>query len=320
MKRLPARLGLLAALVASLALTHPGTVRAEVVDRIVAVVNDEVICQSDLDWMAKSIQMQAGQGVKVKDRAFQMQMLDALINQKLAKAEAKRRGLTVSDKELEAALADFKRQNRLPDEAALNEALGKADMTLNELKQKISDQILQDRLMTLVMGGKTPEIPESEVRRIYETEVPKAQGVFLHLKILTLAYPPDATQAQKDEVTKKAEVILKEHKQGASLEELSKRHSLPLQDLGAIAEADLDPKLAGFLSKLKPKEVGPIQTPQGFQLVELLNRREASGGATRSYEEVAPRIRQALQRQEMAKQFNDYVKGLRQKAHIKIML
>lgn len=318
MKHLPARLGLLTALAVFLAIIPAGSVRTEVVDRIVAVVNDEVICQSDLDWMAKSLQVQTGQEIRVKDRAFQQQMLDALISQKLAKAEAKRRGITVTDKELEQALADFKRQNRLPDEAALNQALGKADMTLNELKQKISDQILQDRLMTLVMGAKMPEISESEVRRIYETEVPRGKGVMLQLKILTLAYPPNAAQAQKDEVVKQAEVILKEHKQGTSLEEISKRHSLPLQDLGWISETDLDAKLAAFLSKLKPNEVGPIETPQGFQLVELLGRR--TGGETLSYEQVAPKIRQMLQRQAMAKQFGDYVKGLRQKAHIKNML
>lgn len=283
---------------------------AEVVDRIVAVVNDEVISQSELEMMIKSLHFRPGMEAKAKDKAFQREILEVLIDQKLANAEAKRRGLSVSDKELEAALEDFKRQNRIKDDAALQEALGKAHMTLNELKERIRGQILQDRLMAVVLGPNLPSVSESEVRRIYETEVPKEKGTRVHLKILTL---PAGEEARK-----KAEELVKEHKQGADLESLSRRYGLPLQDLGAIAEDDLNPQLAGFLRKMQPREVGVVESPQGLQLVELVSRK--TGTETRTYEEMAPRIRQALQRQEMGKRFGEYLKTLRQKAHIKIML
>ncbi|MEJ5329291.1 MAG: SurA N-terminal domain-containing protein [Desulfobaccales bacterium] len=287
-----------------------GGAAAEVVDRIVAVVNDEVISQSELEMMIKSLHFRPGMEAKAKDKAFQREILEALIDQKLANAEAKRRGLSVTDKELETALEDFKRQNRIKDDAALQEALGKAHMTLNELKERIRGQILQDRLMAVVLGPNLPPVTESEVRRIYETEVPKEKGTRVHLKILSL---PAGAEARK-----KAEELVKEHKQGVDLEALSRRHGLPLQDLGAIAEDDLNPQLAGFLRKLQPREVGVVETPQGLQLVELVSRK--TGTETRSYEEMAPRIRQALQRQEMGKRFGEYLKTLRQKAHIKIML
>ncbi|MCL6621432.1 MAG: SurA N-terminal domain-containing protein [Syntrophobacterales bacterium] len=289
---------------------------AEVVDRIVAVVNDEVISQSELEMMIKSLQFRPGMESKAQDKAFQREILEALIDQKLANAEAKRRGLSVSDKELEAALEDFKQQNRLKDDAALQEALGKAHMTLSELKERIRGQILQDRLMAVVLGPNLPSVSESEVRRIYETEVPKEKGTRVHLKVLTL--PAGASPEQQEEARKKAEALLREHKEGADLETLSRRHGLSLQDLGAMAEDDLAPQLAGFLRKLQPRQVGVVQSPQGLQLVELVSRR--TGSETRSYEEMAPRIRQALQRQEMGKRFGEYLKTLRQKAHIKIML
>jgi peptidyl-prolyl cis-trans isomerase SurA len=179
--------------------------------------------------------------------------------------------------------------------------------------------MVQQRLMAVVLGGKVPAVSDSEVRRIYETEFPKEKaGVRLHLKMLNLPYPPQATASQKDEITKKAEVILKEHKQGASLEDISQRYSLALRDLGFIAEADLDPKLAAFLSKLKPGEVAPIQSPQGFQLVGLAARKTAS--ETRSFDEVGPQIRQMLMQRELGKRFGEWVKTLRDKAHIKILL
>ena len=83
-------------------------------------------------------------------------------------------------------------------------------------------------------------------------------------------------------------------------------------------QSDLDPRLAEFLDKLKPKEVAPVVTQEGIQLIQVMGRR--SGGEARSFEEVAPEIRRILQQQEMEKYFAEWVKTLREKAHIKIML
>jgi peptidyl-prolyl cis-trans isomerase SurA len=290
---------------------------AEVVDRVVAVVNDEVISLSEVELMAKSLQTQPGLESRFSDeRGMQRQMLEALIDQKLAKAEAKRRSIDVTDKEMAQALEAFKSQNHLSDDAALAQALAKAGMTLNELKQKIKDQIIQDRLMMVAVGAKVT-ISDEEMRQFYDREFPKTSGSRLHLQIAALPYPTGATQAQKDEVRQKAEIILKEYRQGVSLEDLRKKHALLMQDLGFIAESDLARELSEFLKKLKPGEVGPIETPQGFQLVQLLDRRS---GTSKSFEEAKPEINKFLLRQKMGKHFSEWLKGLRDKAHIKIML
>lgn len=298
-------------------LVMAGVVAAKVVDRVVAVVNDEVISLSELELMAKSIQAQPGLESRFgSEQALQRQMLEALIDQKLAKAEAKRRGIDVTEKELTEAMEAFKQQNHLPDDAALAQALAKTGVTLNELKQKIKDQIIQDRLMLVAVGAKVA-LTDEEMRRFYEQEYPKTGGNRVHLQIIPLLYPTGATQAQRDEIRQRAEIILKEYRQGVSLEELRKRHSLPMQDLGFIAESDLAPQLAEFLRQLKPGQVGPIETPQGFQLVQLVERRS---GTPKSFEEAKPEINKILLRQKMGKQFSEWLKGLRDKAHIKIML
>ncbi len=58
-------------------------------------------------------------------------------------------------------------------------------------------------------------------------------------------------------------------------------------------------------------------TPEGIQLIHLLERRT---GQPMTFEEAAPEIRRSLQGKTMEKQFSDWVKTLREKAHIKIML
>jgi parvulin-like peptidyl-prolyl isomerase len=242
--------------------------------------------------------------------------LEDLIDQRLAKAEAKRRGITASDKDLEQSLQDFRQRHQLADDAALAQALGQAGMSLSEFKQQVADQILQERLMLVIVGAKV-KVSEGDVRNFYDREYPKGAGELMHLKIITISYPPEATPAQKDELQQKVESLLREARQGVSFEELRRKYDLNMQDLGFIPIGDLDPQLVGFLKGLRPGEIGPIKSPQGFQLAQLVARKS---GQPQSFEEAAPQIRRFLRTREMRKQFAEWVKGLREKAHIKIML
>ncbi len=289
---------------------------AEVVDRIVAVVNDEIITMSELQNVAKSIEAGAGVKPSAKDeKALQKQMLEVLIDRKLAKEEAKRRGISLSDKEINATLEQFRKRNNLTDDEALNKALSQAGLTLRELKQQISDQLIQQRLLQVAVGAKIA-VSDAEIRRVYEERF-KESGSRVHLVGVKMPFPPNATQAQKEEVKKKAETLLQQVKQGASLKEAAKQLSLETIDLGFVAQNDIDPRLGEFLAKLKPKEVAPVQTPEGFQLIQLMERRT---GDARPFNEAAPEIRRLLMQQEMEKQFSEWVKTLREKAHIKTML
>jgi peptidyl-prolyl cis-trans isomerase SurA len=308
---------LLIALVAVLLqLALAGTGVAEVVDRIVAEVNNEIITMSELQNMAKTIETQSG--IKPKgqeEKKMLREMLEALIDRKLAKAEAKRRGISVSDKEVNEALARFKKRNNIPDDETFAKGLAQAGLSLKEFRQQIADQMTQQRLLVLVVGAKV-SISEAEVRRVYEQKFKKG-GTQVHIVNLRLPYPPGATQEQKEAVKEKAETIINAVKRGETFTEAAAKFSLKPQDVGFVSQSDLDPRLAEYLEKLKPKEVGPVATPEGLQLVQVVGRRT---GEARSFEEVAPEIRRILQERAMEKSFFEWVKTLREKAHIKIML
>lgn len=308
---------LLAACLLPLLLAGPG--RAEVVDRIVAVVNDEIITMSELEQMAQVLGAQSGQNPQrvKRDKALQRQLLDALIDRKLVKEEAKRRGIAVSDKELVHALDEFKKRNGVPDDAALNQALAKSGLTLKDLKQQITEQIQYDRMLQVAMGGKI-KVSEAEVRRYYEQKYAKGSGKQqVHLKTIAMPFPAGATEAQKEEMRERAEAILKEYRETKSLEGIKAKYSLDANDLGYVTQEDLNPQLSEFLNKHKPGEMAPIMTPEGFQLVLILDRRS---GKARSFEEVEGEIRQILSSQDVEKVLSEWVKTLRDKAHIKVML
>ena len=243
------------------------------------------------------------------------EMLEALIDRKLAKAEAKRRGIVVTDKEVDEAMARFKQRNNIPDDETFAKGLSQAGLSLKEFRQQIADQMIQERLLVMVVGAKV-SVSDAEVRRLYDQRFKKG-GTQVHLVNVKMPFPPGATQEQKDATKEKAETILNAVKRGESFAEAAEKFSLKPSDVGFVSQSDLDPRLVEFLDQLKPKEVAPVMTPEGIQLIQVVARRS---GEARSFEEVAPEIRRILQQQEMEKYFTEWAKTLREKAHIKIML
>jgi len=289
---------------------------AEVVDRIVAVVNDEIITMSELDQASKSFMMQSGISAKSQDaQALKRQLLESLIDQKLARSEAKKRGIEPNQKEIDQALEAFKKRNRIPDDAALNQALAQADLSLAQLRQQISDQLSSERLFQAAVGAKG-SVTDAEVRRFYDDHVKDEAGQ-VHLRVIKIPFPPGATQGQKDELQKKAETIVREAEKGTSFKNLAEKFSVTQTDLGFLSQADLEPQLQEVLGRTRPGGLIPVQTPGGFQLVQLAERRS---GLPPSFEEAAPEIRRVLLQKDMERRFGEWVKTLREKAHIKIML
>ncbi|MCX5892288.1 MAG: SurA N-terminal domain-containing protein [Deltaproteobacteria bacterium] len=290
---------------------------AEVVDRIVAEVNDEIITMSELQGASKSIEARSGLKPTGKEsKEIERNMLDSLIDRKLAKAEAKRRGIAIEDKELAVALKKFRIKNHLEDDEAFAKALNLAGLSLKELKQNLADQMIQDRLVTVAVGTKAM-VSDAEVRRVYDEHFKAGGGAQLHLRVIQLPFPPDAPEAQKEEMKKKAAAIMAEVEKGTPFPDAAAKFSVEEKDVGFVAQSDLEPKLVEFLGRLKPKEVAPALTPQGIQLLQLVERRT---GGVRPFEEVAPEIRNMLSQKALEKHFSEWVKTLRAKAHIKIML
>ena len=212
-------------------------------------------------------------------------------------------------------MAHFKQRNNIPDDETFAKGLAQAGLSLKEFKQQIADQMIQERLLVVVVGAKV-SVSDAEVRRLYDQRFKKG-GTQVHLVTLRMPFPPGATEAQKEEIKQKAETILNAVKRGESFAEAAGKLSLKPSDVGFVSQSDLDPRLAEYLDKLKPKEVAPVATPEGIQLIQVMGRRS---GEARPFEEVAPEIRRILQQQEMEKYFTEWAKTLREKAHIKIML
>jgi peptidyl-prolyl cis-trans isomerase SurA len=304
-------------LTAFLAILPPSLAEAKIVDKIVAQVNDEIITLSELEQAMKYSQGKTDDQQK-NNEAYRKQMLDIMIERKLAKAEAKRYGMTVSDKELQKATEDIRKRNGFADDEALKQALAKDGMTMDQLRQQLTEQIQQDRLMALTIKD-VPKVPEADIKRYYQENF-KTPENRVHIKVITLPVPPDATPAQQEEVRATAEKVLGEAQKGEDFDKLVKEYAKPMPnspsgDLGLVRQADLDPQFFQFLANLKPNEVVPLKTPQGFQIIKMI---EAKMGQVVSLDEVRPQISQMLERQKTMKLFSEHLQDARKRALVKI--
>jgi peptidyl-prolyl cis-trans isomerase SurA len=303
-----------------LAILLPNLIAAKIIDKIVAQVNDEIITLSELEHAMKNFKANPGATPPTENEAFRRQMLDVLIDRKLAKEEAKRFGLPVPEKEIAKAVDDIKQRNGFADDEALSKALAKDGMTMQQLRQQLSEQIQQDRLMTLTIKAK-PKISEAEIKRFYEENY-KTPENRIHIKVITLPVAQDANAAQQEEIRAQAEKAMTEAQKGEDFDKLIKTYSKPMPgspsgDLGYIRQADLDPKFFEFLSNLKTGEVVPLKTPQGFQIIKLI---DAKTGYIVELKEVRPKIEEALEREQMTKLFSEHLKDARKRALVKITL
>lgn len=293
---------------------------AKIVDKIVAQVNNEIITLSELEQAMKYQKTTTGGQAAPDNEAYRRQTLDMLIDRKLAKEEAKRYGMTVPEKELTKALEDIKKRNAFPDDEALKKALAKDGMTMEQLRQQLTEQIQLDRLMAVLVKDK-PKVTEADIKRFYETNYTTPENR-VHIKVIALPIPPDATPEQQEEVRAQAEKALIAAQKGEDFDKLIKEYSksapgMPGGDLGFIRQTDLDPKFFEFLVGLKQDEVVPLKTPQGFQIIKLIETRM---NQVVGLDEVRPQIIQILEREQLLKLFSEQMKDARKRALIKIML
>ena len=270
-------------------------------DRIIAVVNKEVITWSDLQ---KEIQdeytrLKAKYRGKELERWYnqkQREVLNNLIDDRIQLQEAKAKGVTVTDEELEGAL----RRNPLPP-------------TLT--KEGFRKQMVLKKLFEFQVRRKIV-IEDGEVRRFYEDN-PKRflRPPRYRLKQILLS---SANELFRIGNKNKARSIYDAWKPDMPLEELGTQFSLPVQELGWVQEGELLPPLSQIVKDFEPGTLStPIETELGFHLIMVV---EVQPAQAQQFEEVERDIRGLLFMKRSEEVFREWLADLKQKAFIEVKL
>jgi peptidyl-prolyl cis-trans isomerase SurA len=271
------------------AATTPAPAAAEPVktgkllDRVVALVSDGVVTQSDLDEQTAMIVE------RLKEQKTQLppadvlrkQVLDRLIVQEVQFQRAERIGLKVNDEQVNSALADIAQRNNIA-LAQLPAALTQQGVDFagfrDNIRKEITLQMLRQRDV-LSKISVTPRELEQFIERLKKLPSEKSEYNLAHI---LLAIPPDSTQAQVDEIAKRAQDIYERSKtEDFSRLAVAYSNSQTALEGGALGwrkGPELPTVLAEVVVSLKPGEVSkPLATPSGYHLVKLVAVRSTEG-------------------------------------------
>ncbi len=300
---------------------------AEVIDRIVAVVNSDIITLYELNRAFKPYQenIKALQYAPEKERQtlFQVRkdLLDQLIDSKLADQEIERAQITVSEKDIDMTIERMKDARSFTDEQ-LREGLARQGMTMAEYRQEIKEQILRTKLVNREVKSKIV-VTSEDIKAYYDSHQDEYAGEKkYYLYNIFVRLSSEADTSERAEALRQIEAAMSKLNQGLSFEDLVnqlKDSSSRVQgtDLGLYRLEELSGQLEAAVAKLKAGEFsGVLDTDFGPQVIYVQKIQEIP---TKSPDEVKSEIEEILYNELVDNRYQDWLDELRKRSLIKII-
>lgn len=295
-------------------------VRAEIIDRIVAIVNDSAITMSELNAAT------AGLGdIKTADKdklkrimETKSKVLDQLIERKLVEQAASKAGITVSEKEIDNAIEDVKRQNNIGEEELLG-ALAKNGLTFKKYREQLKEQIRQVKFINKEFRSNI-KISDEDVEAYYAQNKEKFSSHAAHrLRIISFYR---AGQDGK-EAEKKAKDVLALAQKGEDFAKLAKRYSEGPNaqeggDLGYVKAGEMDKAIEKAATGLKMGDIsGIIKTSTGFHIIQLMDEKKSE---PKPFSAVEDEIKNIIFQKIIDERYRLWLDGMMKKAYIEVRL
>jgi peptidyl-prolyl cis-trans isomerase SurA len=298
-----------------------------VVDRIVAVVNDDLITLFDLNQKFRpyeeNIRALGYAPERERETLFKLRtdLLNQLIESTLSDQVVKKHNIEVSEQEIDTALERVKDARSLTDDD-LRAGLAQQGLTLEEYRKNLKQQLLRNKLVNREVKSKIV-VTEDDINAYYDAHREKFAGELNYhiwnIFIRTAKFADDSTRRLALE---KMEAVLAQLKQGRSFESFAVDDSnSPMApkgaDLGQFKLEELSPKLKEAVSGMKAGDFSPIlETDLGYQIIFVQKIVETE---SKSLATVKSEIHEILYNEAVDNRFQKWLKDLRKRSHIKII-
>jgi peptidyl-prolyl cis-trans isomerase SurA len=255
--------------------------KGQVLDKIIAKVDNYIILESDLQKSYLEAISQAQQGFEAPTRC---QIFESLLVNKMMMAKSEIDSVIVSDAEV--IIQTDQRFNMVlqqfgGDEETLIEAYGK---TGDQLKSEIQDAVKEQLVVNKMQGVITQdlEVSPNDVRKFYSS-IPRDSLPFFSSEVVVgqIVKKPEVSQSEKDKVYKQLAAIKEKILSGESdFASMARQYSqdpgsaVQGGDLGFFKRGELAPEYEATAFELKEGEISdPVETMFGFHMIQLLERR-----------------------------------------------
>lgn len=257
--------------------------KAQKVNSIVVVVNDEVITRQELNARMLEIEMQLKkQGTPLPDRAvLQKQLLERMITDRAQMQLAKENGMRVDDVMLDRTMLRLAEQNKMSLPEFRNQ-IEREGTTYAKFREQIRDDILMQRIREREVDSKI-QVSETEIDNYLAAEANnKAAKQELNLAHILISIPEKASAEQIAARRARAEEVLKKLREGADFAKTAVTYSdsseaLKGGDIGWREQDRLPQLFVDAISKVKVGEFSDIvRSPNGFHIVKVNGKRAAN--------------------------------------------
>lgn len=298
-----------------------------VVDRIVAVVNDEIITLFDLNEALQpyesNIEALDYPPEKKRETLFKLRsdLLNNLIDQKLADEQIKKSNIKVSSKEIDMAIERIKEKRSFTDED-LRAGLAQQGLTMEEYRENLKQQLLRTNLVNREVKSKIV-ITNEEIEEYYNAHRDKYAGkTKYHIWNIAIRFSPYVDASEKQSARGKMETVLEQLKQGRAFETLAKETpnepGMPEgSDLGLYQLDELSPDLQDVVGNMKAGEYSSLlSSDNGYQIIYI---EEVLTTEPKALADVKTEIQDILYDEAVNNRYKNWLSELRERSHIKII-
>lgn len=292
---------------------------ADLVERIVARVNDRLITQTEFDKRVDALTKAQQQP---KDRAqMRLDALDDLIKEKLLAERARELSVSATETEVDEALQRVKAQYNLNTDAEFDAALSQSGMTRDDLKAQLKDTITIQKVVGRDVTSHL-EVTEDMLRLEYERQKEKLYPIPEQAHVWEIVVRFDKNDfAGRERAARRISDAQAKVKAGTAFSDVAKEYSEGTTrdkggDLGLVFKGELLPALDGALFSDPPAEYpAPVIQPTSMHLFHVAERKPAG---FKPYNDVKEEIRKKINDELYDKRFTEYVAKLRREAFVKI--
>jgi peptidyl-prolyl cis-trans isomerase SurA len=270
-------------LAALLLLALPLTsVNAELLDRVAAIVNEDVVLESELEQRLELVTEQInarGEDTRLPpENVLKQQVLDRLILESIQTQIAQQQGIRVSDRQLNDALERIAQQNNMT-LGQFREALIAEGQDYNAAREQIRREILLSQVQQSNVNRRI-SVSDQEVQNFLDSELgqQEIQAEF-QLRNILIALPDGASPQMIQQAEEKSRDLYQQLQEGADFAELALAvsnapNALQGGELGWRRESELPEPLAAAIGKLSPGQISkPVRTPGGFHILKVEDKR-----------------------------------------------
>ncbi len=299
----------------------------EIIDRIVAVVNNDIITLYDLNRALKpyeeNIKALGYETAKERETLFQVRkdLLDQLIDRELADQEIERAQISVSESDIDGTIERMKEVRSLTDEQ-LREGLARQGMTMAEYRKEMREQILRTKLVNREVKSKIV-VTKEDIKDYYDSHQDEYAGEKnYYLYNIFVRLSPEADTSEIEDAFRQMENARARLNQGIAFEDLVnqlKDSSSRVQgtDLGLYRPEELSEQLQGAVKELSAGEYTEVlDTDFGPQIIYVQKIQETPA---KSIEEVESEIAEILYNELVDNKYQDWLDELRSRSLIKII-